>query len=89
MRDLPENIEVVWGWVKSEDNAADITSRTDAVPVTTIRKAHQAGYHGRLEGPPERRNEETDTRPSSRTQKMKLRNREAVSLYPKSMNSTT
>jgi hypothetical protein len=32
MRDLPETIEVVWGWVKSEDNVAEIASRTDAVP---------------------------------------------------------
>jgi hypothetical protein len=28
----PDNIEVIWGWVKSEDNAADMASRTDAVP---------------------------------------------------------
>jgi hypothetical protein len=32
MRDLPENIEVVWRWVRSKDNAADIANRTDAVP---------------------------------------------------------
>jgi hypothetical protein len=32
MRNLPENIEEVWGWVKSEENAADRASRTDAVP---------------------------------------------------------
>jgi hypothetical protein len=32
MSDLPDNIEVVWGWVRSEDNAAYIASRTDTVP---------------------------------------------------------
>jgi hypothetical protein len=32
MRDLPDKIEVIWGWLKSEDNAADIAIRTDTVP---------------------------------------------------------
>ena len=32
MRDLPKDVEIVWGWVKSADNAADIASRTNANP---------------------------------------------------------
>ena len=32
MRDLEPHVEIIWGWVKSEDNAADIASRTDANP---------------------------------------------------------
>ena len=32
MRDLPAGVEVIWGWVKSKDNGADIASRTDANP---------------------------------------------------------
>ena len=32
MRDLPENTEIVWAWVRSELNGADIASRKDAVP---------------------------------------------------------
>ena len=31
MRDLPAFTKVIWGWVKSEDNIADIVSRTGAV----------------------------------------------------------
>ena len=32
IRDIPEDIEVIWGWVKSSDNAADIASRVTANP---------------------------------------------------------
>jgi hypothetical protein len=32
MRDLPKDVEIVWGWVKSADNAADIASRINANP---------------------------------------------------------
>ena len=32
MRDLPENTEIVWAWVRSELNGVDIASRKDAVP---------------------------------------------------------
>jgi hypothetical protein len=32
LRDLPVGIEVIWGWVESRNNAADIASRTDALP---------------------------------------------------------
>ena len=32
MRDIPDDVEIIWGWLKSEDNAADIASRTNANP---------------------------------------------------------
>ena len=32
IRAIPEHIEVIWGWVKSSDNAADIASRVTATP---------------------------------------------------------
>ena len=32
MNSLPADVEVIWAWVKSEDNGADIASRTDANP---------------------------------------------------------
>ena len=32
IRDIPEDIEVIWGWVKSADNGADIASRVTANP---------------------------------------------------------
>ena len=32
MRDIPKDVEIIWGWVRSEDNAADIASRTNANP---------------------------------------------------------
>ena len=32
IRAIPENIEVIWGWVQSSDNAADIASRVTATP---------------------------------------------------------
>ena len=35
-RDIPENVEVIWAWVASKDNTADIASRTDAVPMDLI-----------------------------------------------------
>ena len=32
IRAIPEHIEVIWGWVQSSDNAADIASRVTATP---------------------------------------------------------
>ena len=32
IRDIPEDIEVIWGWVRSSDNGADIASRVTASP---------------------------------------------------------
>ena len=32
IKNLPSDVEIIWGWVRSEDNGADIASRTDADP---------------------------------------------------------
>jgi hypothetical protein len=43
---LSENIEVVWGRVKSEDKAGDIASRTDAVPGELVEGTEWQGSCG-------------------------------------------
>ena len=32
IREIPGKMEVIWGWVQSSDNGADIPSRTTATP---------------------------------------------------------
>ena len=36
MRDLPEDTEVIWAWVRSELNGADVASRKDADPADLV-----------------------------------------------------
>ena len=36
IREIPGKVEVIWAWVKSSDNAADIASRITATPMDLV-----------------------------------------------------